>query len=191
MPKIFSDEEKQAHREHLLDNGLHIIMEKGYKQVTVDQLVAMIGASKGYFYMLFPSKEEFFLEALAWQMEKTFVRLEEAVQRGHNSLEVSALYRDIFKNSLRFATYEDLNYVQKKIGDDQWEKFRDFQEQFFSKVLKLLGKSSNSCDPQIVSNLSALTFLLYNSQAKYLFNNKIKETTEILLHALHEYIFQQ
>lgn len=70
MPKIFSDEEKQFHKNFLLDNGLRVIMENGYKHVTVDQLVQMIGASKGYFYLLFPSKEDFFLDALAWQMEK-------------------------------------------------------------------------------------------------------------------------
>lgn len=45
MPKIFSEEEKESHRKFLLDNGLKIIMEKGYKNVTVDQLVKMIGAS--------------------------------------------------------------------------------------------------------------------------------------------------
>ena len=73
MPKIFSEEEKESHRKFLLDNGLKIIMEKGYKNVTVDQLVKMIGASKGYFYVLFPSKETFFLDALAWQMEKNYI----------------------------------------------------------------------------------------------------------------------
>ena len=56
MPKIFSDEEKQFHKNFLLDNGLRVIMENGYKHVTVDQLVQMIGASKGYFYLLFPSR---------------------------------------------------------------------------------------------------------------------------------------
>lgn len=82
MPKIFSDEEKQFHKNFLLDNGLRVIMENGYKHVTVDQLVQMIGASKGYFYLLFPSKEDFFLDALAWQMEKNYKQLEEAVKKG-------------------------------------------------------------------------------------------------------------
>ena len=82
MPKIFSDEEKQFHKNFLLDNGLRVIMENGYKHVTVDQLVQMIGASKGYFYLLFPSKEDFFLDALAWQMEKNYKQLEESVKKG-------------------------------------------------------------------------------------------------------------
>ena len=53
MPKIFTDEEKEGHRAILLDQGLGLIMKNGYKNVTIDQLVQLIGASKGYFYVLF------------------------------------------------------------------------------------------------------------------------------------------
>lgn len=71
MPKIFSDEEKQFHKNFLLENGLRVIMENGYKHVTVDQLVQMIGASKGYFYLLFPSKEDFFWTPWPGRWKKT------------------------------------------------------------------------------------------------------------------------
>lgn len=189
MPKIFSDEEKQMHKELLLDNGLRIIMEKGYKHVTVDQLVQIIGSSKGYFYVLFPSKEEFFLDAIAWQMEKIYKKLSEAVERGYTSSEVSKLYWGIFKNSMHFATYEDLIYVQQKIGDEHWERFREYQERFFTRVLKLLGRTPEDCNPRIISNLSAIMFLMYNSQAKYLFTDEIEETIDILRKDFHQYIF--
>lgn len=189
MPKIFSDEEKQAHKEYLLDNGLRMIMEKGYKQVTVDQLVQMIGASKGYFYVLFPSKEDFFLDALEWQMEKNFDSLAEAVKKGYTPTEISQLYREIFKNRMHFANDEDAAYVQQKISDAQWQRFQEYQERFFTRILKLFGISADQCDPQVISNLSAVMFLLYNSQAKYLFTDKVQETTDVLLQAFHRYIF--
>ena len=189
MPKIFSDEEKQSHKEFLLDNGLRVIMEQGYKQVTVDQLVQMIGASKGYFYVLFPSKEDFFLDALAWQMEKNYNKLSEAVKKGYTPSEIAQLYRELFKNRMHFATYEDAVYVQQKISDEQWRRFQNYQERFFTKILNLFGRSADKCDPQIVSNLSAIMFLLYHSQSKFLFTDKIHETTDILLHTFHKYIF--
>ena len=140
MPKIFSDEEKKAHREFLLENGLRVIMENGYKHVTVDQLVQMIGASKGYFYVLFSSKEDFFLEALAWQMEKNYKRLEQAVNSNYSPTQIASLYRDIFKNRMHFATYEDAAYIQQKISDAQWKRFQDYQERFFSRILRLFGR---------------------------------------------------
>ena len=64
MPKIFSDIEKDIQRNTLFEKGLQMIVERGYKNVTVDELVTLIGSSKGYFYRLFESKEEFFLQAI-------------------------------------------------------------------------------------------------------------------------------
>lgn len=189
MPKIFSDEEKQFHKNFLLDNGLRVIMENGYKHVTVDQLVQMIGASKGYFYLLFPSKEDFFLDALAWQMEKNYKQLEEAVKKGFSSAQIAELYKEIFKNRMHFANHEDAAYVQQKISDEQWNRFQEYQESFFLRTIKLLGRDTSQCDPKIVSNLSAIIFLLYNSHDKYLFAERIQETTDILLHTFHAYIF--
>ena len=189
MPKIFSDEEKQFHKNFLLDNGLRVIMENGYKHVTVDQLVQMIGASKGYFYLLFPSKEDFFLDALAWQMEKNYKQLEEAVKKGFSSAQIAELYKEIFKNRMHFASHEDAAYVQQKISDEQWNRFQEYQESFFLRTIKLLGRDTSQCDPKIVSNLSVIIFLLYNSRDKYLFAERIQETTDILLHTFHAYIF--
>ena len=189
MPKIFSDEEKKAHREFLLENGLRVIMENGYKHVTVDQLVQMIGASKGYFYVLFSSKEDFFLEALAWQMEKNYKRLEQAVNNNYSPTQIASLYRDIFKNRMHFATYEDAAYIQQKISDAQWKRFQDYQERFFSRILRIFGRDPSICDPKIVSNLSAVMFLFYNSQAKYFFTERMQETTDLLLQTFHHYIF--
>ena len=60
MPKIFSDIEKDTQRNTLFEKGLQMIVERSYKNVTVDDLVNLIGSSKGYFYRLFESKEDFF-----------------------------------------------------------------------------------------------------------------------------------
>lgn len=50
MPKVFSEEEKLAHKTTLLEQGLSMIMERGYKNVTVDQLIGLIHASKGILF---------------------------------------------------------------------------------------------------------------------------------------------
>lgn len=189
MPKIFSDEEKDFHRKYLLNNGLKLIMDKGYKNVTVEHLIEMIGASKGYFYVLFPSKEEFFLNALAWQMEKNYAQLEKAVNRGCNPDQIKQFYRDIFKNGMHFANFEDVMYVQQKVSEEQWEKFRDFQFKFFTRVLRLLGRDVSQCDPKTLSNLSAVMFLSYASRSQYLFLDKMDDTIDVLLEAFHSYIF--
>ena len=67
MPKIFSDIEKDTQRNTLFEKGLQLIVERSYKNVTVVDLVNLIGSS---FYRLFESKEDFFLQAISWQMTK-------------------------------------------------------------------------------------------------------------------------
>ena len=106
MPKIFTDEEKEGHRAILLDQGLGLIMKNGYKNVTIDQLVQLIGASKGYFYVLFPSKEQFFLQAIASQMERHFDAFREVMERHPSPKEIGEAYRLLFKN-MHFASFED------------------------------------------------------------------------------------
>ena len=81
MPKIFSDIEKDTQRNTLFEKGLQMIVERSYKNVTVDDLVNLIGSSKGYFYRLFESKEDFFLQAISWQMTKNLEVLSEAHNR--------------------------------------------------------------------------------------------------------------
>ena len=43
MPKIFSDIEKDTQRNTLFEKGLQMIDERSYKNVTVDDLVNLIG----------------------------------------------------------------------------------------------------------------------------------------------------
>ena len=190
MPKIFTDEEKEGHRAILLDQGLGLIMKNGYKNVTIDQLVQLIGASKGYFYVLFPSKEQFFLQAIASQMERHFDALREVMARHPSPKEIGEAYRLLFKN-MHFASFEDVLYVQQKISDAEWQHFRDFEEEFFTRILTLLGRDTQKCDPRLLSNLAAFIFLCSKSRGKYLFLEKINDLVDILLGVFHAYIFPE
>lgn len=114
MPKIFSESEKLSHKQLLFDRGLALIMERGYKNVTVDELIKLTGGSKGYFYLLFESKEDFFLKAVMWQMEQIFQALLDASQQGATPSELSVLHRQLYRK-LKFANYEDMFYINQKV----------------------------------------------------------------------------
>ena len=188
MPKIFTEAEKDRHREVLFDEGFRLISERGYKNVKVEQLVKLIGASKGYFYALFDSKEEYFLKAIAWQMEREYDRLREAKEAGASDEEIRMLYREIFLDS-RFANYIDMIEIREKAGEELWERFRAFEERFFEKVTALLCRGKRKPDPKVLSNLSAMIFLSYgmSSYAPYLFKEKNRDTIELLLDTMHRY----
>jgi AcrR family transcriptional regulator len=51
-------------REHILQTSLHLFMQKGYKEVTMMDIVNNTGLSKGAFYHYFNSKEKVFEEVI-------------------------------------------------------------------------------------------------------------------------------
>ena len=189
MPKIFSDIEKDTQRNTLFKKGLQMIVEHGYKNVTVDELVTLIGSSKGYFYRLFESKEEFFLQAISWQMTRNLERLEAARGNGASTDELSRLYKDLFIEAST-TNYMDMFYIYSKVSEAQWQQFRNFEEAHYIRVVKLLGKDPAICDPKVLSNLSAMIYLSYGmtQYAPYLFEEKNDAVLDILLATMHRYV---
>ncbi|MCB6899456.1 TetR/AcrR family transcriptional regulator [bacterium 210917-DFI.7.65] len=191
MPKIFSDIEKDTQRNTLFEKGLQMIVERSYKNVTVDDLVNLIGSSKGYFYRLFESKEDFFLQAISWQMTKNLEVLSEAHKDGSSLEELSQLYKKLFLQAST-TNYMDLFYIYSKVSEEQWKRFRDFEEAHYIKVVKLLGKDPAVCNPKVLSNLSAMIYLSYGmtQYAPYLFEEKNDAVLDILLATMHRYVIE-
>lgn len=189
MPKIFSDIEKDTQQNTLFEKGLQMIVERGYKNVTVDELVALIGSSKGYFYRLFESKEEFFLQAIGRQMTRNLEILAAARSNGASTDELSRLYKELFIQASA-TNYMDMFYLYSKVSEAQWKQFRDFEESHYIQVVKLFGKDPASCDPKVLSNLSAMIYLSYGmtQYAPYLFEEKTDAVLDILLSAMHRYV---
>ena len=191
MPKIFSDIEKDTQRNTLFEKGLQMIVERSYKNVTVDDLVNLIGSSKGYFYRLFESKEDFFLQAISWQMTKNLEVLSEAHKDGSSLEELSQLYKKLFLQAST-TNYMDLFYIYSKVSEEQWKRFRDFEEAHYIKVVKLLGKDPAVCNPKVLSHLSTMIYISYGmtQYAPYLFEEKNDAVLDILLATMHRYVIE-
>lgn len=189
MPKIISEDERESYKIQLFDKGLQLIMEKGLKNVTIDNLVALAPISKGYFYVLFESKESFVLDAICWQMEGVFETLKLAKDKGCTNEEILIIHKSIFKR-MRFANYLDVIQLSQKITPKRWAKFQNFQIEFFTNLLNLLGGDPERCDPKVISNLSAVFYLSYtiHKQGMYVFKDKADDVSDILLDALYRYI---
>lgn len=188
MPNIFDETTKAQQRNVLLEQGFALIMKQGYKHTTVDQLVAIIDTSKGYFYSLYESKEEFLLSAIRHQMEQNYRTLEESVANSTDPRAIQQAYQDIYQH-MTFVTHEDIMYVSQKISSRQWEQFREFEREYFTRVITLLTGGTSSADPEIISNLSALIFLSANTSVEYLFLDKMHATIGLLLETLHRYTY--
>lgn len=191
MPKIYTEEEKYLQKTKMFTTGLKLISKNGYKNVKVDDLVELANVSKGYFYLLFESKEEFVLDALMWQMDNVFSALKKFSDDGASDKETGKIYRSMFEH-LNFIKYSDITYIKKKASKELWDKFKHFEERYFQNIIELLGKNDGNHDPRVISNLSSIIFLSHNSmkdENSYFFSDKANDVTKILLDALHHYLY--
>lgn len=72
-------------KEHILTSSLQLFLQKGFKDVTMKDIVEKTGLSKGAFYHYFSSKEQVFEEVIRFFFNDFFV--EDFNEYSHNSLE--------------------------------------------------------------------------------------------------------
>jgi len=110
--KQFVQEYEDQKREELIKATYQVVAEKGYSAVTLQDIAERAGVSKGSTLYYFATKEELFLGALEWIIEKVHARIGEAVAAVDDPVEkVKAAMGAIFANAQEsrqfFLAYSD------------------------------------------------------------------------------------
>lgn len=108
-------------KKHILDTARKVFQEKGYKQVTMKDIVDACEISRGGLYLYFSSTAEIFEEILHQEEEESFG---EGIPEDATAADVLALFmkeqkRELLskKNSLTVAIYE--YYFENKTAPKQ------------------------------------------------------------------------
>ena len=64
MPKVYSETERTDIKDNLKREANILMIERGIKKTTVDELVKRAGIPKGTFYLFYPSKEMLLFECI-------------------------------------------------------------------------------------------------------------------------------
>lgn len=108
-------------RQFILETARKVFMEKGFKQVTMKDIVAACEISRGGLYLYFESTKEIFLEVLRMESQETDDTF--AISENASSADILALFlkeqkKELLrkKNNLSIAVYEFFfdNKVAKK-----------------------------------------------------------------------------
>lgn len=107
-----SDKSTQK-RKFILDTARKVFMEKGYKNVTMKDVVEACEISRGGLYLYFPSTKEIFLEVLKLEQEEADDVFEKSIPREAGPADILALFlkeqkRELLskKSALTIASYE-------------------------------------------------------------------------------------
>ncbi len=99
MPKGFTDDERLQIHEDLIDKGMALFSELGFKKTSVSKLTQAVGIAKGSFYLFYETKEELFMDIL----EKVEAGIHDEIlhEITTSSQSASALLKNIFKIQLK------------------------------------------------------------------------------------------
>lgn len=106
-------EKSNQKKQLILETARKIFMEKGYKDVTMKDIVEACGISRGGLYLYFESTKEIFLEVLKMESQETDDLFSVKIQEDATAADIMALLlkeqkKELLrkKNSLTIAIYE-------------------------------------------------------------------------------------
>ncbi len=129
--KQFVQEYEDQRREELIKATYQEVAEKGYSAVTLQDIAKRAGVSKGSTLYYFATKEDLFLGALEWIIERVHERIGEAVAGVDDPIEkVKAAINTIFANAQEsrqfFLAYTDFISIGTRN-----KRFHDLNARFF------------------------------------------------------------
>jgi len=138
MPRLAAAHESER-RLILLKAAFREVAEKGFSNVTLEDIAARAGVSKGVTLYYFSSKEDLFRELFGWLIDSIHERMREAVAAVEDPVEkVRALVALIFpspsKNRAFFRAYVDFCGLAARR-----EAFRDINARFYSGCREIDG----------------------------------------------------
>jgi AcrR family transcriptional regulator len=110
--------------QHLLGAAERLIVKKGLKATSIEDVAEAAGYSRGAFYSNFSSKSELFLELLRRDQERASARLEAAVNDSLPLVQLGARMREVYA-TLYLEGASFLTWTEARILAAHDAKFRD------------------------------------------------------------------
>jgi len=143
MPRHFGDEEKTHIRAEIVKTGTEFFHRYGFKKTNIDEIARLAGVSKGTFYSLFNSKEDFFVEILLSVEQQIHGMLEE--QLLNSDLPVKEAFLESVFAQLKYVSEtpvlnvltqpEEYRFLFRKLRPDQIEQFFSQDKDYIERIL--------------------------------------------------------
>lgn len=166
MAKGFSEQEKEAIQQKLMDAAEECWGRYGLKKTSVDELVNMAKISKGSFYLFYPSKEHLFMDVFDRIDKRIKGEMFQALQNTSGSKKeifssvISRLFKEAQKTPWILNMYEgDLELLMRKLPPELIGKHLNNDDSAAVELLKFLELQSVDSH-KIISGVFRGIFLL-------------------------------
>ena len=164
-PRSLKDRQREERERLILEAAEELLAEKGYHEMSIDEIAARVGVSKGTVYLHFSSKEELVLAQLVRGMQRFVQSADVVLASGAAPIEklrslMELIYGQAFRERSQFFTsvYENPDLrnrlmERKREFHQQWESLTQRVSQVFDE-----GKSRGDFDVSIPTAVMASVF---------------------------------
>lgn len=184
MPKIFSDENRDALRVKLLDNGFEMLKRGGLSSVNIDVLTANAYIAKGTFYNLFENKNLFMYQMMLHERNRAKDKLLSYLSAN------GKLTKDSLKNYLHWLSSENPNVfayltdAEKKRLITSWKneylEDESNDKDTMQMLISLLDKPAKNPDWRLACNYMKLIAVSLTMKTIFIQDNYDKMITSLI-----------
>ena len=174
LPRTLKERQRQEREALILQAAEEVLTEKGYHEMSMDEIAARVGISKGTVYLHFASKEDLVFALFERDMQK-FQELVEAridpasTAKGRMETILHLMFEGLFSRriSLLYTIYNSSEL--RKIFIEKKGCMREMMEQLTTRVTSLLeeGKASGEFDTTLATSVMLSAFFSLLSPKSY------------------------
>ncbi len=189
-------------RDQILTSAFKLFFEKGYKEVTMSELVKATGLSKGAFYHYFSSKEELYnvtldkyigsyIQNFSLEFDENLTLRENLIQLfSRFAFITTELKETLHKKEFGMANY--LLFLQEAMKKEEFkEKLSEYNNRFFEEFSRWvnIAKSRNEIDKSIDSMVLAkhLASLMKGMTVLYSFGQGMEPLAETFNQIINQF----
>lgn len=188
MPKIFSEEDRENIRLHLLQNGRSMLEKKSYNSISVADLATESGIAKGTFYNFFPSKEAFFYEVILLIRDENRKEILQFAKNPSKEALVEMLYKryTTTKTVYDYFEPEELKIIFRKLPGKAQDADENSME-LAKSLITACGIDESVQAGVIVNLMNVAANAVANKE--FLVAEYYEETIMVLAKAIADYIY--
>ena len=176
--RSLKEKQRQEREALILQVAEEVLMEKGYRETSMDEIAARVGVAKGTVYLHFPSKEDLVVAIFARDMQQFLQAVEVAIE-GAAASELTArakleavlhfLYSGLFSKRAQLLSTMYNNTDLRRFFHEKGTCMRDIWEHLATRITALLeeGKADGEFDPSIPTTVMLSAFFSLLSPRSY------------------------
>lgn len=174
VPRTLKERQRQEREALILQAAEEVLVEKGYHEMSMDEIAARVGIAKGTVYLHFASKEDLVFALFERDMQKFQELVEASIDpastvRAKMETILHLMFEGLLSKRIRLLYTINNSSELRKIFLEKKGCMREMMEQLTTRVASLLeeGKASGEFDATLATSVMLSAFLSLLSPKSY------------------------